>query len=200
MMDATFARLTRCLAVVAVCAGGAAGFTACDPPPPSCPTAVAQYADVAVKNLSQANAERTVFCLTNQQRVANGRAELTSSALLSGTARAHAQDAVTRKWWVDGADPHVTPDGKSPSDRMRAAGYCPTPTYWKVAENVYWGWGSPAQTPRMAVQWWMGSTGHRLNILDPDLHELGVGVVQGAPRPGTYPDAAAFVQNFGTCR
>jgi uncharacterized protein YkwD len=101
---------------------------------------------------------------------------------------------------ADGADTHTNPDGKGPADRIRAAGYCPSPTYWKVAENTYWGWGVPAQTPRDAVEWWMGSHYHRLNILDPDLNELGVGVALGAPRPGNYPDAAVFVQNFGTCR
>jgi uncharacterized protein YkwD len=106
---------------------------------------------------------------------------------------------VTRQWWTDGADPHVNPDGKGPSDRILAAGYCPSPTFWQTAENVYWGWGTPLQTPRSAVTWWMNSSAHRANILDPNLKDLGVGVVLGAPRPGTFPNAAVFVQNFGTC-
>ncbi len=185
------------MALVAVF-GGTAAFTACDPPPPSCDTAVSQYGDVPVKNLTQANAERTVFCLANNERVFRGIPALTSSSLLGGTARAHAQDAFTRKWWVPGADPHTNPDGKTPADRIRGAGYCPSGT-WRVAENVYWGWGTPLQTPRSAVTWWMNSPGHKANILDPNLRELGVGVVLGAPQPGTFPDAAVFVQNFGSC-
>jgi uncharacterized protein YkwD len=93
----------------------------------------------------------------------------------------------------------VNPDGKGPADRVLAAGYCPSPTSWKVAENVYWGWGTPLQTPRSAVTWWMGSTLHRATILDATLKDLGVGVTLGAPQPGTFPDAAVFVQNFGAC-
>ena len=100
---------------------------------------------------------------------------------------------------MEGANTHVNPDGESESDRIMDAGYCPSPTFWKVAENTYWGWGTPVQTPRDAVEWWMSSPGHRANILDAQLIELGVGVAMGAPRPGTYPDAAVFVQNFGTC-
>jgi uncharacterized protein YkwD len=195
-------RIVKKSVAITAFAGIATALLACDPAPdPSdCATIKSRYADAAVKDMTPANAERAVFCLTNDERAANGRAPLTSSELLAGTARAHAQDAVARKWWVDGADTHVNPDGKSPSDRIRAAGYCPSPTYWKVAENTYWGWGTPAQTPRDAVEWWMSSYYHRLNILDPDLTELGVGMAKGAPRSGNYPDASVFVQNFGTCR
>jgi uncharacterized protein YkwD len=45
----------------------------------------------------------------------------------------------------------------------------------------------------------MNSTGHRANILDSGLKELGVGVAFGAPEPGDRPNAAVFVQDFGSC-
>ena len=45
----------------------------------------------------------------------------------------------------------------------------------------------------------MNSTGHRANILDSGLEEIGVGVAEGAPQPGTFPNAAVFVQNFAVC-
>jgi uncharacterized protein YkwD len=195
-------RITRKTVAATAFVGVAATVMACQPAPEptDCSHIVSRYADAPVKDMDPANAERAVLCLTNAERAASGRAALRSSDVLGGTARGHAQDAVARKWWVDGANTHVNPDGKSETDRIMAAGYCPNPTYWKVAENTYWGWGTPAQTPRDAVEWWMGSYYHRLNILDPDLAELGVGVAKGAPRPGNYPDAAVFVQNFGTCR
>jgi uncharacterized protein YkwD len=191
--------VARATVAVAAVVGLGGVMTACDPAP-TCATIESRYADAAVKDISRANAEKAVLCLTNDQRVANGLAKYTSSSLLGGTARKHAQDAVIRKWWIDGADPHTNPDGQDPAERISAAGYCPSPTFWQVAENVYWGWGTPLQTPRAAVTWWMNSPPHRANILDPNLKELGVGVTLGAPRPGTYPDAAVFVQNFGLCR
>jgi uncharacterized protein YkwD len=66
-----------------------------------------------------------------------------------------------------------------------------------VGENAYY--GSPNPTPYQAVSWWMNSPGHRANILNPDLSELGVGVVQGNPSPYSYPSTGTFVQNFGYC-
>jgi uncharacterized protein YkwD len=192
-------RIGRAALAALALATTATAFAACDPPPPNCTSIKANYADKPVKNISRANAEQAVWCLTNDQRAANGVAPLTLNSTLGGTARAHAKDAATRKWWTDGVDPHRNPDGDDPDDRILAAGYCPHPTSWQVAENVYWGWGTPLQTPRSAVNWWMTSTGHRANILDPALKDLGVGVVLGAPRPGNYPDAAIFVQNFGAC-
>jgi uncharacterized protein YkwD len=197
-------RIGRVAAVLSTLVATGAAFAACNPAP-NCTTIKANYADAPVKNISRANAEKAIWCLTNDERAAAGVAALTLNSVLTGTARKHGQDAVTRKWWTDGADPHVNPDGKGPSDRVLAAGYCPNPTSWKVAENVYWGWGTPLQTPRTAVTWWMGSTLHRATILDPTLKDLGVGVTLGAPRPpkpgepNPLPDAAVFVQNFGAC-
>jgi uncharacterized protein YkwD len=184
-------------AVVVAVLGIAAGLTACNSQP-DCRSIKSQFADAPVKNIAVADAEKAVFCLTNDERTSRGLPAYSLSSLLGRTARAHADDAVARKWWNDGADPHTNPDGKTPADRVRAAGYCPNGS-WRVHENVYWGWGSPLQTARDAVRWWMGSPGHRANILDAGLREIGVGVAKGAPRPGTYPDAAVFVQNFAVC-
>jgi uncharacterized protein YkwD len=167
---------------------------------PNCSSLEASYANTPVENMSQTNAEQTVWCLTNDQRSANGVPPLSLNSILGGTARAHALDAVTRQWWVDGADTHTNPDGQTPSDRIVAAHYCDAPkTLQQVAENTYWGWGTPLQTPSSAVTWWMGDPPHRATILNGALKDVGVGVVLGAPRPGTYPHAAVFVQDFGTC-
>ncbi len=166
---------------------------------PNCASLEASYADKPVKSMSQTNAEQTVWCLTNDQRSANGLATLSLNSVLGGTARAHATDATIRQWWVDGADTHTNPDGQHPVDRIVAAHYCDNPKSFQVAENTYWGWGTPLQTPRSAVTWWMGDPPHRATILNGALKDLGVGVVPGAPRPGSYPDAAVFVQDFGTC-
>ena len=163
-------------------------------------------ADTPVDQLAQPDAEAAVLCLTNNERDANGLAPLSASDVLAGAARGHADDAVAIKWWVDGADPHTNPQtGSQPADRISAAGYCPNPQYWRVAENTFWAYqtgdGASAPTPRDAVSWWMGSPGHRANILDPDLTELGVGVVPdtAAPVDGDPIAAGTFVEDFGTC-
>lgn len=49
----------------------------------------------------------------------------------------------------------------------------------RLAENIAMGSGA-AVTAQDVLQVWMGSEGHRANILDPDLTHLGVGVVVDA--------------------
>ncbi len=44
----------------------------------------------------------------------------------------------------------------------------------EVSENIYWGQGAGHVTPKAAVQWWMGSAGHRANLLRPGLTHLGM--------------------------
>jgi uncharacterized protein YkwD len=163
-------------------------------------------ADTPVSSLTQDDAEAAVLCLTNLERAANGLPALTPSNELTSAARWHAGDAVTLQWWVDGADPHTNPlTGSTPADRISAAGYCPNPNFSTVGENTFWGWsygaGAAAPTARDAVTWWMGSPGHRANILNPDFTELGVGIVLGtaAPVDQDAVEAATFVQDFGTC-
>src|SRR5919112_2489723 len=122
--------------------GGAGGLTACDPPPPDCAQVISQYADVPAVNLTVENAEKAVFCLTNQQRANQGVSPAyVRRAKLDTAARKHADAAVAQKWWVNGADPHVNPIGNTtPSSRVRAEGYCPSGT-WRNHEYVYLGWG-----------------------------------------------------------
>ncbi len=185
--------------VVAAVLGVAGGLTACTPPV-DCNQIKSQYADAPASTISVDNAEKAVVCLTNDERRARGLPVYTLSSQLGTAARGHANAAVAQKWWVNGADPHVNPQGNTtPASRARAAGYC-TSGSSRVHENVFWGWGTPTgPTPRDAVRWWMGSPGHMANILHADLREIGVGVAKGAPEPGSRPNAAVFVQNFGAC-
>jgi uncharacterized protein YkwD len=165
------------------------------------------YADVPVTQLSQTDAEATVLCLTNMQRAMHGLAALTPNDRLASAARGHAAAAVANPWWSEGANSHYNPFTRTnPGDRIRAAGYCPSPKHLAIAENTYtWG-GHP--TPRAAVNWWMTHPGpdgtintndHRKNILSPHMTELGVGVVRGSAHPNRYANSGTFVQDFGAC-
>ena len=186
------------LAVVGI----AAGMTACGPTI-NCSDLKSRFANSKATTISVDDAEKTVFCLTNDERTSRGLAAYTWNSKIATAARKHADAAVAQKWWVNGADPHVNPIGNTtPTSRVLAEGYCPSGSY-RIHENVYWAWGNPvsfaATTPRDAVTWWMNSSGHRANILDSGLRELGVGVAKGAPEPGDRPNAAVFVQDFGVC-
>ena len=68
-------------------------------------------------------------------------------------AQAHSQDMADRDFFS-----HTGSDGRSPFQRMRDAGY----SYRRAAENIAAGSTSPAEV----VDMWMGSPGHRANILD----------------------------------
>ena len=73
-----------------------------------------------------------------------------------------------------------------PKDRLAAVGY----NWQAYAENVAYGQGNPAS----AISSWMGSSGHRANILNPGLTEIGTAVANGSDgRP-------YWVQVFGNPR
>jgi uncharacterized protein YkwD len=73
-----------------------------------------------------------------------------------------------------------------PQNRLAAVGY----SWQAYAENVAYGQGSPTA----AISAWMGSSGHRANILNPGLTQIGTAVANGSDgRP-------YWVQVFGTPR
>jgi uncharacterized protein YkwD len=63
-------------------------------------------------------------------------------------------------------------DGKNPGDRIKAAGY----KYSVSGENVAWKY----KTPKAVVEGWMDSTQHKMNILNKDYTEIGIGMAKNA--------------------
>ena len=122
-----------------------------------------------------------VVALTNAERARHGLRALTIDARLARAAQAHSADMVRRAFFA-----HGNPDGLQVWDRAVAAGYA----YRKVAENIAAGQRTPAEV----VRGWMDSPGHRANILDRDLTQIGVGRVEG----GSY--GVYWTQVFGTPR
>ena len=124
--------------------------------------------------------EQEVFDLVNQIREENGLEPFVHNETLAQVARAHSQDMIDRDFFD-----HNNPDGKSPFDRMTAAGI-----RWSMAaENIAGG----QRTPEEVVESWMNSPGHRANILG-DCEELGVGLALGG-HYGYY-----WTQCFATVR
>ncbi len=116
--------------------------------------------------------EKGIFRLTNEVRRKKGLPVLTNEKLLTKVARKHSEDMLMRKYFS-----HVSPDGKSPQDRVIKDYPYPLQA---SGENIWGASGSePLETEllaRIIVDTWMSSPGHRENILRPEYTDLGVGV------------------------
>jgi uncharacterized protein YkwD len=133
--------------------------------------------------------EDETLTLTNQRRamgaVCGDRAfgpasPLTMDAALRKAAREHSRDMGSRRYFD-----HGSPEGRSPDDRMRAAGWSGRSS----GENIF---GGPP-TAAAVVDGWMKSPGHCANLMSPGYRVIGVGYadVPGSPL-GHY-----WTQDFG---
>ncbi len=121
-------------------------------------------------------AENRMFFLLNQERKKQGLDALVMDEKLQIVGRNHANDMLTRGYFS-----HYTPEGISPFDRMSAANI----TYQFAGENL-------AFSPNvdLAMQGLMQSPGHRANILSPNFHKVGIGIMNA----GIYGEM--FAQEF----
>jgi len=120
--------------------------------------------------------EQEVIRLTNEERSAGGCGPLTNNDKLHTAALDHSVDMAENNYFS-----HTSQDGSSMVDRIERQGY-----RWRsLAENIAAGYRSPASV----VDGWMNSSGHRANIMNCDLTEIGVG----------FHDYY-WTQNFGTPR
>jgi len=126
-------------------------------------------------------AEAAVVKLVNVRRAAAGCPAVAVQPTLVQLARAHSQDMSGT-----GGFKHNGSDGRTPFQRMMAAGY----DYSVAAENI--AAGQPNAATVMAA--WMASPGHQANILDCRFTQIGVGVIN---RPGTE-YIVYWTQEFGT--
>lgn len=133
--------------------------------------------------------ECAILALVNTQRAqgatCGGQAmpaapPLEMHPILRQTARGHAEDMAQNDYFD-----HDSLDGRSPFDRMKAAGY----TYSKAGENI--AAGSP--TAEATMQQWMNSPGHCQNIMDGGFVHIGVGYAHS----DTHQYGHLWVQNFG---
>lgn len=107
------------------------------------------------------------------------------SSVLDRAAQRHAEDMLARGYFD-----HKSPSGATVRERSRAAGY----NWGAIGENIAFGQTSVGEV----VETWMGSPGHRKNILSPNFSELGVGLALGKGPDGKH--QVLWVQNFGASR
>ena len=106
----------------------------------------------------------------NAQRQANGLAPLAYNADLGRAATAHACDMAVNNFFG-----HQGSNGSNAQARVRSVGY----RNCTVAENLAWGYPTASQI----IGGWMGSSGHRANMLHPRVKEMGIGITNGTKGP-----------------
>ena len=80
--------------------------------------------------------------------------------------------------------------------RVAAVGYLMDGPDARVLENLGWGRG-PDATPLAMALGWLRSAGHRENLLDPEVRDIGIGLAAGSPIPGGA-TGIVYVTEFGT--
>ncbi len=120
-----------------------------------------------------------MLTLVNGERAKAGCAAVRLDPRLTAAATKHSQDMATRNFFT-----HTGSDGSTFGARIRREGY-PRPR----SENIAAG----NTTAQATLRQWMGSAGHRRNILDCTAADMGLGVATNpSSRFGTY-----WTQVFG---
>jgi uncharacterized protein YkwD len=117
---------------------------------------------VQASSITQAN----VINLTNQERLGHGLNTLSTNPQLSAAALAKANDMLEKQYWD-----HFGPNGESPWQFIRAAGY----DYVYAGENLAKGF----RTAEGIHEAWMASPTHKANIVSGNYKDIGVAVVEG---------------------
>jgi uncharacterized protein YkwD len=159
----------------------AAGKPAAERPAKANVLAAAQQ-DVAPSSVSDdvdAPVQRQVLALVNDNRRRGGCEALTLDRRLIAAANRHAADMARRGYFA-----HESPSGDRAGERVQDAGY----RWSRYGENIARGQDSVAEV----VDGWMHSPEHRENIMDCQLHQMGVGLAFAADR------TPYWVQDFAT--
>jgi len=126
-----------------------------------------------------------VLELTNIERSKLGFFPLTFNTQLLNAAANHSQNMALQDFFS-----HTGKDGSSLASRISATGY----QFSAAAENIAAG----SSTPEQVVSSWMNSSGHRANILNPNLKEIGIGYYFLADDTGSVNFNHYWTQVFAT--
>lgn len=131
----------------------------------------------------------------NQVRAQHGLSALQVSNPLNEAADYHSKTMAARGFFA-----HESADGTSFWKRVERFYPSRGFGYWSAGENL--AYGSPSMSADGAVRAWMGSPGHRANILSTSWREIGIGAVQADSAPGVYGGRPATIitTDFGIRR
>lgn len=140
-----------------------------------------RWRDYLIRRRIALAVESAIFTMVNQERANAGLSALTHETALRNVARLHSIDMAAKGYFA-----HNAPDGKTPANRLTDANI----GFSAWAENIRW-----VSAPRTNVAndimyeagaGWMNSAGHRANILNPNLTQIGVGVYLNPARTRYY--------------
>jgi uncharacterized protein YkwD len=123
--------------------------------------------------------DQQILDLVNQERAKVGADPLSINEQLDQAADLHSQDQASMNNMS-----HTGSNGSNLGIRIQEVGY----QFSMAAENVAYGY-LDAET---VMAGWMASEGHRENILNPNLQEIGIGYAVGEG------GAPYWTQDFGT--
>jgi len=127
----------------------------------------------------------------NRVRAEHGLRPLLVSRGLQAAALAHSHAMVAAGFFD-----HASRDGTAMADRVRRS-YPPGAGAWSVGENLIW--AGPRLGARQAIRSWLGSPGHRRNVLAAGWREVGIGAVRATGAGGVYGRGSVVVitMDFG---
>jgi len=134
----------------------------------------------------------STLCLINRMREQRDIPPLAYNSALRRSATAHSVSMVS-----SGSLSHYGPAGSTLISRIARSGYLSRVSRYRLAENIGAGTGRRFGSPFAIVSEWMHSPGHRANILDPALHDFGVGISRGSPFGGGYRKSATYTLDLG---
>jgi uncharacterized protein YkwD len=153
-----------------------------EPAPTPSPSAPAGYENSLLREINQVRAE-------------NSLPALRSSAPLAQAAEFHSKTMAARGFFA-----HESADGSPFWKRVERFYPSRGFRYWSAGENL--AYGSPNMSADGAVRAWMGSPGHRANMLSETWSEIGVGALHVDSAPGIYGGRPATIitTDFGVRR
>ena len=137
--------------------------------------------------------ESQVLVELNQIRRRHGLTPLRLSKPLSAAADTH-----SRAMGTHGFFDHDSRDGSEFWQRVQRFYSDDGYRSWSVGENLLWSSGQLSATA--ALKLWMGSPGHRKNILTARWREIGLSALRVGSAPGVYGDRDVVIitTDFGT--
>ena len=148
----------------------------------ACPGADAESADATLSEL-----RKSIRCRINEERAIRGTRRLLKDDSLRKAATRHVKTMVATDCLA-----HSCPGEPSLDTRIKRSGYTQGADSWEYAENTGCGLSADAM-----VASWMDSNFHRINLLDPDFDDVGVGVSHETIKGRCGKGYAAFVVVLG---
>jgi len=142
---------------------------------PASAAAACRGAGATTRTATTSTLVRATLCILNAKRADHHLRPLRPNSKLATAARRHSRAMVRQRFFS-----HTSPNGDTFIDRIRATGYLEGARSWSAGENIAYGSGSRS-TPRSIGRAWMGSPGHRANILSRSFRAIGIGIASGTP-------------------